>query len=270
MMVKFSLVLFLLLNNFYSSSPLVRLPDKTLDYQRLNQPVAAIKHYFPIFQQSLKGKKYYAIESPYTSMSSSHLVEVKVDSARKDIELAEKKLMAKIQNNFRILVFNLFKIGITILIILSIIAYIIYRQKKRASQRRYQTLKLEKEYQILQALIEGEEKERSRIAKDLHDGIAGTLAVIKMNFSTIQQGDPTFQDSSVFKNTLQLLDDVFREVRKTAHNLMPDLLLHYGLDESLNRYCRNISQSNTIHIDYLSIGDIIRLKANFGVRCWGV
>lgn len=91
-----------------------------------------------------------------------------------------------------------------------------------------------------------------------------------MNFSTIQQGDPTFQDSSVFKNTLQLLDDVFREVRKTAHNLMPDLLLHYGLDESLNRYCRNISQSNTIHIDYLSIGDIIRLKANFGVRCWGV
>jgi signal transduction histidine kinase len=99
-------------------------------------------------------------------------------------------------------------------------------------------------------VISPQEKERSRIARELHDGVSGLLAAAKMHFSVIREKHRDFKDSGHYLTALSLLDDATSEVRKTAYNLMPEILLKYGLHEALQRYCRNIGYGKT-KVEYL-------------------
>ncbi|WP_162944433.1 tetratricopeptide repeat-containing sensor histidine kinase [Flavisolibacter nicotianae] len=126
-----------------------------------------------------------------------------------------------------------------VVLLLAFLLFIRTRHKKTAHQKELQSLQQEKEIQLLQALMQGEEKERSRIAKDLHDGVAGMLAAVKMHLSS----SVAYEDAA-YRKAVSLLDEVTADVRKTSHNLMPDVLLQHGLNIALYRYCNNISRAS--------------------------
>ncbi|MGE7773991.1 AraC family transcriptional regulator ligand-binding domain-containing protein [Chitinophaga sp. NPDC101104] len=102
-----------------------------------------------------------------------------------------------------------------------------------------------------------EEKERSRIARSLHDGVCGTLAAVRLHLGALQNQLPAQQQAD-FLQTLALLDEATREVRKTAHSLMPETLQHYGLHEALGTHCRNLAPCCPAQINYYSFGDPFR------------
>jgi signal transduction histidine kinase len=155
-------------------------------------------------------------------------------------------------------------------IALSVAGFLIVRQnfKRKQYQRQLQSIKQEQELHLLQAVINGEEKERSRIAKDLHDGVAGMLAAVKMHFSTIADVK-VLQQIDGFQQGMGLLNEASQEIRKTAHNLMPEILLAHGLDSALQRYCVNISNSR-LQIQYDAWGDITRYKESFELAVYRI
>lgn len=104
-------------------------------------------------------------------------------------------------------------------------------------------LENEKKLTATQAILVGEEKERKRLARDLHDGLGGMLSVVKFNFLNIK-GNAIIQeaDVQVFNNALEMLDDSIRELRRVAHNLMPESLMRYGLKAALTDFCRSIDK----------------------------
>ena len=104
-------------------------------------------------------------------------------------------------------------------------------------------LENEKKLTATQAILVGEEKERKRLARDLHDGLGGMLSVVKLNFLNIK-GNAIIQeaDVQVFNNALEMLDDSIRELRRVAHNLMPESLMRYGLKAALTDFCRSIDK----------------------------
>lgn len=118
-------------------------------------------------------------------------------------------------------------------------------------------------------IMNAEEKERSRIARNLHDGVCGTLAAVKMHLSAVQAQYP-FRESADFQQALQLLDEVSNEVRKTAHSLMPEVLQNYGLDEALNRYCQNLAPCCTARINYYRSGDPARFERGFELATYRI
>ena len=126
-----------------------------------------------------------------------------------------------------------------------------------------------KEMQLWEALVNGEEKERSRIAKDLHDGVAGMLAAAKMHLASLQESHCAVATTGAFKQAIQLLEDAATEVRKTSHNLMPELLLQHGIDEALRRFCCNISNDNLL-VRYDSWGALIRYKSSFELSVYRI
>ncbi|HEX2532976.1 MAG TPA: ATP-binding protein, partial [Chitinophagaceae bacterium] len=159
------------------------------------------------------------------------------------------------------------------LVLVSLLAGLLYlRQKarKKAHAQAVQALKQEKEIQLLQALMQGEEQERSRIAKDLHDGAAGMLAAVKMHFSTLGFQHHEVLQAEGYRQGLQLLDEAAAEVRKTSHNLMPEVLMHHGLDEALRRYCHNLSNSRSLHIQYDSWGSFGRFRDSFELSVYRI
>jgi signal transduction histidine kinase len=137
-----------------------------------------------------------------------------------------------------------------------------YRFNKRMQAKELNNLRNEKELKLLQVMIQAEQKERARIAKELHDGIAGMLAAVKMHFSTGKQSD-LLGHTAEGQQGMHLLNAVAHEIRRTAHNLVPEALLQGGLDNALCRLCRSFSNNKTIRVEYDSWGEIDRYEGSF-------
>lgn len=100
----------------------------------------------------------------------------------------------------------------------------------------------------LKAVMQGEQQERKRLARELHDGVGGMLAAIKMNVSAIQQPEQK-NDERNWQSIMQLVDDTAEEVRKTSHSLMPDILHKYPFPEAIRVYCDQVNKANGMQID---------------------
>ena len=124
----------------------------------------------------------------------------------------------------------------------------VYFQTRKTQQQKIINLENEKENIALKSLIAGEEKERSRIAKELHDGIGSLLAASKMHASKLllknPETDPTL---------LNLLDSASKETRRISHNLLPESLMNKGLDVALQDFISSINESQLLNANYQSI-----------------
>jgi signal transduction histidine kinase/ligand-binding sensor domain-containing protein len=101
----------------------------------------------------------------------------------------------------------------------------------------------------MNAIIETEEKERKRIAGELHDGLGQLLSTARLNiagFDEVVHG----RDSILLKNSLQLLDEACAEVRTISHNMMPGALIRLGLMEAINELVNKINDTEKIKIEY--------------------
>lgn len=198
--------------------------------------------------------------------------EVSYQTARKEKQLAENKLQLAQKNlqpqkNRYYMYYTLAALVVALLIVA--ILFIRSRHKKRMHEQELKSLHQQKELQLLQALMRGEEKERSRIAKDLHDGVAGMLAAVKMHFSSMPGADNVMH-SEGYRQGMQLLNEATQEIRKTSHNLMPEVLLQHGLDEAIRRYCNNVNNSKVLQIQYDSWGEISRFIDSFELSVYRI
>jgi two-component system, NarL family, sensor kinase len=119
-------------------------------------------------------------------------------------------------------------------------------------------IELEKDKQLLtiDAMLKGQEEERSRIAKDLHDGLGGMLSGVKLSFINMKENMVMSEESLTgFERSVSMLDKTIGELRKVAHNLMPEALVRFGLDEALKDFCHTIQVSSGITVIYQQFGE---------------
>lgn len=90
----------------------------------------------------------------------------------------------------------------------------------------------EQELKLIQALLDGEERERLRVARDLHDGLGGALAGIKLKLS---------HDPAVDEKVVAQLESSISELRRIARNLMPERLMQSGLETALKDLCASFA-----------------------------
>ena len=114
-------------------------------------------------------------------------------------------------------------------------------QAKQFAEQHIVQLEQEKRLVATQALLEGEVQERSRLARDLHDGLGSILTGAKLNLQEMKKGatlDEAGQER--YNATLSLLEESTREMRRVAHHLMPEALSDAGLKQSLSDFCNAI------------------------------
>lgn len=197
-------------------------------------------------------------------------MEIKFKTAQKDKEIAENKLQISRQEN-RLNKKNIW-IGGTSLgaLLLGSIFFSRNRvmQQKRLGQDKHirileqeqELLKRDIEINHLEAIVQGEEKERVRIGRDLHDGIVSQLMAVRLHFKgALKNAQDTIPNLPDFQNTLQYLDDATRELRKTAHNLMPETVLQGGLIAALNTFCKKMEGASGTKIYVEAYGTFARM-----------
>jgi signal transduction histidine kinase len=114
-------------------------------------------------------------------------------------------------------------------------------QKRKQAEQQIKQLEQEKQLVASQSLIDGEAAERSRLARDLHDGLGGMLSVVKLNLKDMK-GYSILDNLDVdhFNKAMDMLDRSITELRRVAHHIMPESLMRYGLKVSLDDFCRAI------------------------------
>jgi len=185
-------------------------------------------------------------------------LEKKYETERKESQIRTLEANKKVQDlslqRREIFIYVLVGSMIVLAIILAL-SYRTYKQKQILQQQRINELEKEKQLSATEAVLKGEEKERSRLAKDLHDGLGGLLSGIKYSFTTMKENlIMTPENHQAFERGMDMLDSSIKEMRRVAHNMMPESLVRFGLDTALKDFCNDINQSGALQISYQSIG----------------
>ena len=147
------------------------------------------------------------------------------------------------------------------------------QQRELAEQNRelaeQQMKQMEQERQIVaaQAALDGETQERSRIARDLHDGLGSMLTGVKLNLESVKHDTKSGENdgNSCFDKAMAILNESMLELRRVAHHLMPDSLSQFGLKVALCDFCRNLPL-----VEFSWFGSDNRFDANKEVMLYRV
>lgn len=224
------------------------------------------------------GSKGYYYFSQYESLSDSILnesvtkntiqAEKKFDTERKEtqIKLQQSQLKQKSAINYLLMG------GLAALLIIFLLGYRNYRSRQMMQQMRIDELQAEKQLTATEAVLKGEEQERTRLAKDLHDGLGGMLSGIKYLLSNMKENlIMTPENSHAFERSLDMLDSSIKEMRRVAHNMMPEMLVKYDLNTALKEFCGEIDRSGVLQVSYQSIGmDKVQLDQTIAVTIYRI
>jgi signal transduction histidine kinase len=108
------------------------------------------------------------------------------------------------------------------------------------------------ENRVIIAIINTEEQERKRFAKDLHDGLGPILSTIKMSLSALAGKIKDQAGNKVLANANHLINEAINAIKEISNNLSPHILLNFGLASAINAFATKINQTKTIEIDFKS------------------
>lgn len=160
-------------------------------------------------------------------------LELKYQAAEKEKSLVEQALTiseqrAQLDRQSKWIVLAL---ALTVVLVL-VLAFnrLVSRQKQKTAYSR-------QENQLLEAQLKGEERERARTARELHDGVASILSAAKLQINAA--GDSL---APAHLHVSQLIEAAVQEIRNISHNLAPEAVLGEGLAHAIEEFCRRVRQ----------------------------
>ena len=119
--------------------------------------------------------------------------------------------------------------------------FLIWNRNKLKQEARLQDEVMKQQELATEAVIEAEENERRRIARDLHDGVGQMMSAAKMNLSLLEERIPFgSEEKNSFDKALALVDESCKEVRSVSHNMMPNALIKTGLASAVRTFIEQI------------------------------
>ena len=129
-------------------------------------------------------------------------------------------------------------------------------QEKKLETQKLATVLKEQELNAIDAMIEGQEKERQRIANDLHDDLGGLMATVKLHFNALKEK----QTPELYLKTNQLIDEAYNKVRTVAHAKNSGVIAKQGLLKAVQHMADKVSALNKISINVIDHGLDERLE----------
>jgi two-component system, NarL family, sensor kinase len=206
-------------------------------YKLSGQPDKA----FETLQKSNKVK-----DSLFNSASEAKMLEMQTlyDTVKKEQKIEQQHNKLRLQ--------NFLFIGIGGLVVLA--GLLIHSQIKRHNLKKETQMQAEimKQQELAtKAVLEAEENERQRIAKDLHDGVGQMMSAAKMNLSAFESEISFVNDEQKrsFEKVIGLVDESCKEVRTVSHIMMPNALLKNGLAAAIQDFTDKLDKKSlAVHI----------------------
>jgi signal transduction histidine kinase len=139
---------------------------------------------------------------------------------------------------------------------------ILAQQQEELEKQKNLTLLKEQEITTINAMIDGQEKERKLIAEDLHDNLGSVLATLKLHFDNlkINREKKKINQTELFNKTETLIDEAYLKVRSIAHAKNAGVIANQGLLTAVKMMAEKISSADKITIDVIDFGLNKRLE----------
>lgn len=139
---------------------------------------------------------------------------------------------------------NFLVIGGTILMIILVgfmmSLIVLYLKRKAGYKLMLKQMEIDRQQELLNAIINTQEKERQYFARELHDSVGQMLSAIKLNINGIKRANKNHEEiDSMIAQSLTLTTQSIQEVRSISHSLLPGVLLDFGLREALGQLLNN-------------------------------
>ena len=139
-----------------------------------------------------------------------------------------------------------------ILISVLIVVGVFYIKKIFEDLQKAEEARLIMEKRVLNAVINTEESERKRFAKDLHDGLGPLLSSVKMSFSAIEGKDDHSDQKAILSSAKQAINEAISSLKEISNNLSPHILDNFGLASAIRSFTNKIDQTGKIKIEFRS------------------
>ena len=250
---------------------------KKVIYGKLSNYYKATKDY----EKALAYKnKYTAMQDSLNQVNQSIAInelQTKYETEKKEKEnallkndIVEKK---QTQNILIIIVIASIILGTGISILIAKNAkrkQLLAKQKEKIRIQKIEKELKEQELSSIDVLIEGQEKERQRLAENLHDNLGGTLAALKLNLQNLEQhqSEPNIIKKSI-NNSLNLINDAYQSVRTMAHEKSSGVVASQGLLPAIQNFTNNISSEKLkIEIDHFGLKN--RLENSLEIKIFRI
>ncbi len=147
-----------------------------------------------------------------------------------------------------------------VLISVMIIGGVVLIRELFYSLKRADTERARSERRVINAIINTEENEKKRFAKDLHDGLGPILSTVKMSLSALTERITDPAGNTILKNTNHLVNEAINTIKDISNNLSPHVLSNFGLASAIGAFITKINQTRVVEIDFKSNMENERLE----------
>lgn len=162
---------------------------------------------------------------------------------------------------------NLLIGSLSLILVGSIFVFLVYKNIKRKQRiaeqereiqiRKTEKLLKEQELAAIDAMISGQEKERQRLANELHDNLGSTLATVKLHFQHLRHNKDNAKIEHIeelYTKTNALLDEAYQKVRTIAHEKNSGVMANQGLLPAVKKLAKKASNRGKLHIEVQDYG----------------
>ena len=147
---------------------------------------------------------------------------------------------------------------------------IITKQNEEINERKIIELESNLKIETMSSMLQGQEVERERIARDLHDSLGGLLSTVKLHFDAIQARNPDIVSQKEYSKAYNLLDEACDEVRTISNNMQPGALLKMGVIPAIKDLINRIESEDTPHIEFIHFGTFSDLPINLTLHLYRI
>lgn len=198
----------------------------------INEGLGNYKHALELYRMQTQLKDSLSIQEAKRNIEELEIryqtAEARNNITKRDLKILEQSMLLDKKNKWHII----FILCITILIITLVTLWLLHIQKQKIQRSRIRI-------KLIEAQLAGEEKEKARTAKELHDGVASILSAAKLHINALEN----IPYSGMLRDVSSLIDIAIGEIRSISHNLAPEIILKEGFSQALQSFCQRINAS---------------------------
>ena len=233
-------------------------------------------------------KQFKIIDDSIHSLKSEETINLykeKFKAAEKDRKISEFEQQQKLDTLIKEkqkLNNRLLTVGILAIVIISAFILLMVNNRRKTEKALFQKnnelnqqkmLELIKEQEMnsVNSFISGQERERSRIASDLHDRLGSLLSTVKLHFSSMEPFlEKNEELTENFSYAISLLDQSVAEVRSVSHNLAKEILTEFGIVGAIENLMEAINSAGNLKLVFINSGFNHRLPYEYEMEIYRI
>jgi signal transduction histidine kinase len=203
----------------------------------------------------LAQNKYVELNQKFSDAKQSKAIAELQTRYETDKKEQQNKLL-KAQNASQQIRLSRNRIGIYALLAISVLTgllgYSLFNRYKIKQRAQFKEAMLEEQRLRSESILDAEENERQRLARELHDGVGQLLCAVRRQVETLEVGN----DNDAM--ALKILDESIKEVRDISHSMMPPALLNKNLVQAIEEFVERLNHKGEmiIHTEWVNTEDL--------------